>query len=55
MWAQGLTVAVLIASGVLSGVNAQTGFKAPEDVDHSWRTILGEQSIAGSPPQSKCH
>jgi len=42
MWAQGLTVAVLIASGVLSGVNAQTGFKAPEDVDHSWRTILEE-------------
>jgi hypothetical protein len=55
MWAQGLTVGVLIGSGVLAGVNAQTGNKPHEEEDHSWRTILGEQGLDDSNSQSQCH
>jgi len=40
MWAQGLTVGILIAAGALQGVKRRT---AVEQVDHSWKTILSEQ------------
>lgn len=39
MWAQGLTVSVLIASAVMAGVNAQ-GKKPEAPPDHSWKDIL---------------
>lgn len=39
MYAQGLTVAVLMASAVLAGVNAQ-GKKPEQPIDHSWRDML---------------
>lgn len=39
MWAQGLTVGVLMASAVMAGVNAQ-GKKPQAPVDHSWRDML---------------
>jgi hypothetical protein len=39
MYAQGLTVGVLIASAVMAGVNAQ-GKKPVQPVDHSWRDML---------------
>lgn len=42
MWAQGLTVGVLIVSAVMAGVNSQ-GEKPAEPEDHSWRAILEEQ------------
>ncbi|KAK4686116.1 hypothetical protein P7C73_g4021, partial [Tremellales sp. Uapishka_1] len=43
VWAQGLTVAVLIGSAVLAGTNSQ-GEKPALPEDHSWRTILGRSS-----------
>lgn len=46
MWAQGLTVGVLIGSGVVAGVNTK-GEKPQEEVDHSWKTILGEFKRTG--------
>lgn len=39
MWAQGLTVAVLVASAVAAGVNAK-GEKPARAVDHSWQDML---------------
>lgn len=39
MWAQGLTVAVLVASAVAAGVNAK-GEKPKKPVDHSWQDML---------------
>lgn len=39
MWAQGLTVAVLVASAVAAGVNAK-GEKPAKPVDHSWQDML---------------
>ncbi|CAK9779829.1 putative mitochondrion protein [Cutaneotrichosporon oleaginosum] len=39
MYAQGLTVGVLIASAVMAGVNAQ-GKKPVQPADHSWRDML---------------
>lgn len=41
MWAQGLTVAVVIASGVMAGMSS-TGEKPVPKEDHSWRRVLGE-------------
>jgi hypothetical protein len=42
MWAQGLTVAVLVASAGLSQVRPAT-HKAP--VDHTWRDFIGEKDL----------
>lgn len=39
MWAQGLTVGVLLVSAVLAGVNAK-GEKPKRAADHSWKDIL---------------
>ncbi|KAL7420210.1 Replication factor C, subunit RFC4 [Cryptotrichosporon argae] len=39
MWAQGLTVGVLIVSAVLAGVNSK-GQKPKQPEDHSWEDIL---------------
>lgn len=39
MYAQGLTVAVILASAVMAGVNAK-GQKPQTPVDHSWRDML---------------
>lgn len=40
MYAQGLTVAVLLASAVLAGVNAKGQKPQKHDSDHSWKDIL---------------
>ncbi len=45
MWAQGLTVGVVIASGVLAGVSVDQEKDVNQVAggdDHSWRDILGE-------------
>lgn len=39
MYAQGLTVGVLLISAVLAGANAQ-GKKPARPVDHSWQQVL---------------
>ncbi len=41
MWAQGLTVGVLIGSGVVAGMSSD-GEKHELEEDHSWKEILGE-------------
>lgn len=42
MYAQGLTVGVLLISAVLAGVNAQGKKPEPRPVDHSWQQVLEE-------------
>lgn len=42
MWAQGLTVGVLIGSGVVAGMSSD-GEKHELEEDHSWKEILDEQ------------
>ena len=41
MWAQGLTVGVLIAAGILTHQQRQKAY-ATRAVDHSWRDMLEE-------------
>lgn len=43
MWAQGLTVGVLVTSAIVAGTTSKDG-KPVERVDHSWEDILGEYS-----------
>lgn len=43
MWAQGLTIGVLIAAGVLTQAQRQEA-AANRNVDHSWAEILEEQA-----------
>lgn len=44
MWAQGLTVTVLVASAGLSQVKTQKdGHKMP--VDHTWKDFIGEKDL----------
>ena len=42
MWAQGLTIGVLIAAGVLTQSSRQASHDN-RSVDHSWANILAEQ------------
>ena len=42
MWAQGLTIGVLIAAGVLTQTQRQQAHEN-RSVDHSWAEILDEQ------------
>lgn len=44
MYAQFLTVGVVIGSGVLAGINSQ-GQKPQEQVDHSWKEILAAEGV----------
>ncbi|KAG1733925.1 uncharacterized protein EDB91DRAFT_1057155 [Suillus paluster] len=43
MWAQGLTIGVLIAAGALTHTQRQAALQH-RPVDHSWRTLLAEQA-----------
>ena len=42
MWAQGLTIGVLIAAGILTQ-SQRSEAQAHRSVDHSWKNILEEQ------------
>lgn len=42
MWAQGLTIGVLIAAGVLTQAQRSQAHENRQ-VDHSWKNILEEQ------------
>ncbi len=43
MWAQGLTIGVLIAAGVLTQTQRREA-QANRTVDHSWAELLEEQA-----------
>ena len=43
MWAQGLTIGVLIAAGILTQSQRTETAKEQRNIDHSWRDILEEQ------------
>ena len=43
MWAQGLTVGVLIAAGIMTQSQRTESAKHQRNVDHSWQNILEEQ------------
>ena len=43
MWAQGLTIGVLIAAGVMTQSQRTQSAKHDRNVDHSWKNILEEQ------------
>ena len=42
MWAQGLTIGVIIAAGILTSSQRQKQYEN-RTVDHSWREMLEEQ------------
>ena len=42
MWAQGLTIGVIIAAGILTSAQRQKQYEN-RTVDHSWRDMLEEQ------------
>lgn len=42
MWAQGLTIGVLIGAGILTQSQRQAALQR-RPIDHSWRTLLAEQ------------
>ena len=43
MWAQGLTIGVLIAAGIMTQSQRTQAAKDHRNVDHSWQNILEEQ------------
>lgn len=45
MWAQGLTIGVLIGAGILTHSQRQAALQhRSRSVDHSWQTLLAEQA-----------
>ncbi len=52
MWAQGLTIGVLIAAGVLTQ-SQRSQAQANRSVDHSWQNILEEQEREEKEIQSR--
>ncbi|EIW73244.1 hypothetical protein M231_07877 [Tremella mesenterica] len=45
MWAQGLTVAVLVGSAVVAGTSTAEEEEVGQREDHSWRAILEEEGV----------
>jgi len=45
MWAQGLTIGIVLAAGILTHANQQEVTSKAKTTDHSWAAMLEEQSL----------
>jgi len=45
MWAQGLTIGIVLAAGILTHANRQEATNSARTIDHSWAAMLEEQRL----------